>query len=170
MKFLTLNTTNGRQKEASTIAASTGAGDSGKIPGLDAQGKLDNSFMPTGIGAASKVLPAFEALIAGDFVNVFLDSGTVKVRKADASSNAKPANGFVTAAVASGANATVFYGDLNSFQTGLTAGSDVFLSATVPGKGTNVIPTTAGNIVQLLGRATSTTELLVEIQADIELA
>ena len=88
--------------ELEALVTSAGAGDAGKIPALDATGKLDNSLMPVGIGADSKILPASENLAAGDLVNVWNDSGTAKARKADATVAGKEANGFVLAAVTSG--------------------------------------------------------------------
>lgn len=160
----------GRIKEFATPTVSAGAADAGKIPGLDANGKLDLTFMPTGIGPNTKVLPATEALVIGDMVNVYSNAGVISVRKADATSNAKMVHGFVLAAFASGANATVYTGGINPNQTGLTIGLPVYLSATAPGKGTNTVPSTAGHIVQQLGVATSATEMLVEIDQEIELA
>ena len=88
--------------ELEALVTSAGAGDAGKIPALDATGKLDNSLMPVGIGADSKILPASENLAAGDLVNVWNDSGTAKARKADATIAGKEANGFVLSAVTLG--------------------------------------------------------------------
>lgn len=160
----------GKIKEIAGISTSAGAADAGKVAVLGSDGRWDNSLMPIGIGSATKIIVAFEALAAGDFVNVFLDAGTIKVRKADANSNAKMAHGYVQAAVASAGNATVYYGDLNTAQTGLTQGSVHYLSAATPGKATTTLPTGTGKIIQQLGVATSATELLVEIQQEVELA
>ena len=70
-KFLRL--LSGVISELEALVTSAGAGDAGKIPALDVTGKLDNSFMPVGIGADSKILPASENLAAGDLVNVWND-------------------------------------------------------------------------------------------------
>lgn len=160
----------GNLKEVAAVLVSTGAADSGKIPALGANGRFDNSFMPVGLGAETKIITAFEALAAGDFVNVFSNAGTLSVRKADASSNSKQAHGFVLAAVAATGQATVYYGNINDQQSGLTLGGDMFLSSTAPGKATGVIPVGTGKIVQRLGVATSATEILVEIGQTVELA
>jgi len=166
-KFITNNS--GELKEVEGLVTSAGAGDSGKIAALDTDGRFNSSVMPAGFGAETKTIVASENLAAGDFVNIHVSSG-LKVRKADASNPAKSADGFVLAAVTSAANATVYYGNLNTQLSGLTAGDKLFLSGSVPGAVTATPPTTAGYIVQRLGKATDTTEMLVEIQPAIELA
>ena len=90
----------GKTKQKKAIQQSTGAADAGKIPALDSSGRFDESLMPLGIGAQVDVLPASEALDAGDYVNIFSDGGVAKARKAD-NSNGRPADGFVSEAVAS---------------------------------------------------------------------
>ena len=84
----------GKLTNTSAVDASTGVAESGKIVALDSTGKLAQSLFPTGMGADTSVFPASESLAAGDFVNVWNDSGTAKVRKADASAD-KPADGNV---------------------------------------------------------------------------
>ena len=143
------------QVEANTTSA--GAGDSGKLVALDATGKLDNTLLPPGVGDESKILPASEDLAAGDLVNVWDDSGTTKVRKADATTAGKEADGFVLASVTSGNNATVYFDAVNNASTGLTSASAVYLSATA-GLTTATAPSASGNVVQRVGRALSTTE------------
>lgn len=145
-----------------------GAGAANKIPALDASGRLDSTMMPTGIGAETSALLAFGNLAAGDFVNVFNDSGVMKVRKADASSAVAPANGFVLAAYTAGQTATVYWGGLNSQLTGLTPGKH-FLSTT-PGASNHVAPSTSGNIVQALGWAINSTTVFFMPREPITLA
>lgn len=145
-----------------------GAGQAGKIPALDASGRLDNTMMPTGIGAETAALEAFGALAAGDFVNVFNDAGTAKVRLADASNSTAPANGFVLLAYASGETATVYFGGLNSARSGMTVGQH-FLSTT-PGGSNHVAPAASGNIVQRLGTAINATTINFQPQDPILLA
>lgn len=150
----------GRLKEVFGLVVSTGAPDADKIVAVDAAGKLDISLMPTGVGAEVTVAASFENLTAGDFVNLFLNAGVIKARKADATSNAKPAHGFVTANVTAPANATVFrISNANTAVAALTIGSDYFLSTT-PGSLTATPPSAAGNIVQALGRATVATSIV----------
>jgi len=162
-KFLKTGATGFPEEEAS-VQSSGGAGDAGKIVALDSSGKLDNSMMPVGIGADVKILPSSENLAAGDFVNIWNDAGTLKVRKADASGGvAKKADGFVLTAVTSPANATVYFEGINNQLTGLTIGSNYFLSATVAGGSSVTVPSTAAHIVQPVGKAISTTEMNTEI-------
>ena len=155
--------------ELEALVTSAGAGDAGKIPALDATGKLDNSLMPVGIGADSKILPASENLAAGDKVNVWNDSGTAKARKADATVAGKEANGFVLAAVTSGANATVYFDGTNTQLSGLSPGA-VYYLATTAGGVTTTPPSGSGNIVQRVGRALSATELTFEPGEPVTLA
>lgn len=140
-----------------STTSSAGAGDSGKLPALDAAGKLDNSFMPTGIGADTQSIVSSENLAAGDLVNVWNDSGTPKVRKADATTAGKEAHGFVLSAVTAPAAATVYFEGNNAQVTGLTAGPQ-FLSTT-PGIATVTAPSGSGNVVQRVGFATAATNL-----------
>ncbi len=158
-KFLALIA--GKISEVVASVTSAGAADSGKIPALDSTGRLDQSVMPSGIGASTKTLTAFEALAAGDFVNEFLDSGTLKVRKADATAAGKEADGYVLAAVTLGGSATVYpLSGSNTQLATLTVGSTYYLGTTAGGV-TATPPSGTGNFVQKLGKAVSTTELIV---------
>lgn len=146
--------------EQSPTVQSAGAANAGDIAGLDSSGRLDNSVLPVGVGPTTITVVASEALAAGAFVNLWNNSNASNVRNADASAGAgKKADGFVLAAVSSGQNATVYTAGLNTALSGLTADSDYFLSATTPGGVTTTPPTTAGQIWQPLGKATSATAL-----------
>jgi hypothetical protein len=147
---------------------SAGAGDSGKLPALDAAGKLDTSFMPTGIGADTSSIVSSENLAAGDLVNIWNNTGTANVRKADAAVAGKEAHGFVLAAVTSPAAATVYFEGSNTGVTGLTPGPQ-FLSATA-GLCTATAPSAAGNVVQRVGFATSATNVNFQSQTPVVLA
>lgn len=155
-KFLSNNA--GRITEKEATVTSAGAGDAGEIVALDAAGKLDSTVMPVGVGADTQVIVASEALTAGDFVNVYNDTGTPKCRKADASDGTKPANGFVLDNVDQDANATVYFDSENTALTGMTIGARQYLSETA-GDITETAPTTSGALVQYLGTARSATEL-----------
>lgn len=150
------------------VNTSAGAGDAGKLPKLDASGKLDNTMMPTGVGADSQSITASEALTAGP-VNVWNDTGTLKVRKADATTAGKEANGFVTGSVSNGASATVYFDGTMTGLTGLTIGADYFLSTTAGGYVTTA-PSSSGNIVQRVGKALSTTTMSFQPSNPITLA
>lgn len=149
-------------------ATTGGGGDANKIPQLDGSGRLASGMMPAGLGADVGTIGASENLAAGDFVNVWNDGGTVKVRKADASAAGKEAHGFVLAAVTAPANATVYFEGVNNQLSALTGGN-VFLSTT-PGAVTQTAPSSAGNVVQRVGVAIAATEVNVEIQQPIVLA
>lgn len=156
--------------EREALVTSAGAGDAGKIPGLDSTGRLDTSFMPTGIGADTGVIATTEALAAGDLVNIYdAGSGVFKARKADATSSGKRAHGFVLSAVASGANATVYFEGTDTQLTALSPG-DNYLSATTPGRTQAAAPTGSGQIVQKIGIGVSATALNFQYNVPIILA
>jgi hypothetical protein len=153
-KFLKNNA--GVITEEAAITTSAGASDDGKIPALDAAGKLDTSFMPTGIGADTAVVAASEALAAGDLVNIY-DASGAKCRKADASTAGKEAHGFVLASVLNEGNATIYFEGGNTQVTGLTPGKQ-YLSTT-PGLAAATAPSGSGQVVQRVGIAASATLL-----------
>jgi hypothetical protein len=136
-------------------AVSAGAADAGKPIVANGSGKLDETMLPTGIGADVASIVTSEALIAGDYINVWSDGGVFKVRKADATVEGKHAMGFVKSAVASGAAATVYFEGTNDQVTGQVPG-DVFLQITA-GRGAATVPSASGNVVQRLGFAVSAT-------------
>ncbi len=152
-----LKQASGSIEEVAT-ATTGGAPDAEKIPSLDVNGRLTQAMMPVGMGPEVKIIEASEALGAGDFVNIWDDSGTLKVRLADASAD-KPAHGYVLAAVDAEANATVYCDGINDQLTGLTGGPRMFLSAATPGAPTATAPSGSGDIVQVLGTRLSATEL-----------
>jgi hypothetical protein len=157
-KFLAL--VSGRIREITATVVSTGASDDGKIVALDNTGRLDNSVMPVGIGTETKNIQASENLAAGDVVNIWNSAGQFRVRKADATTSGKEANGFVLTNVTSGQLANVF---LEGTITGLSglAPNRYYLSTT-PGQITSTPPSASGNVVQVVGISTSTTELTFE--------
>lgn len=142
---------------------SAGAGDSGKLIALDGSGKIDVSVMPVGIGADTAQIVASEVLTSGDLLNIWNDAGTPKVRKADATVAGKEAMCFTLSSVSSGASATVYFEGSNTAVSGKTAGRQ-YLSTTA-GTCSSVAPTSAGNVVQIVGFATSST--VVNFQSGI---
>lgn len=172
----------GQLQEVASISTSAGAADAGKIISTNASGQIDGSFLnttvtsspnklvmtggdgkidisvlPTGVGADTAVINASEALAAGDLVNIWNNSGTANVRKADASTAGKEAHGFVLAAVAIGQPATVYFEGTNTQMTGLTPGRQ-YLSTT-PGKTSATAPTGSGQVAQVVGFAVSATAM-----------
>lgn len=144
----------GTLTEKQSPQTSAGAGDAGKLPALDASGRLDTTFMPSGIGADTAAITTSEALAANDVVNIWNSTGA-KARKADATVAGKHAHGYVLASVISGGTATVYFSGPNAGLSGLTPG-DLFLSTTA-GTVTSTAPSGSGNVVQRVGVATSTT-------------
>lgn len=159
----------GAISEVFATVVSAGAADGGKIVALGDDGLLDATLMPSGIGANMGAASASEAIAARDLVNVYNDAGIVKVRKADASTTGKEANGWAPAAIANGVDGTIQYGGQMTGLTGLTAGKR-YLSDTTPGLSTDTPPAGTGKIVQVVGTAISATAMNVEIDNPIILA
>jgi len=166
-KYIALDNT-GELAEISATETSTGVSNAGDIVALNTTGKIDLTLLPTGVGQDTIAIVASEALSSGDLVNIFNNSGSLRVRKADASApNAgKKADGFVLSAVLSGETATVYLnsGGVITGLSGLTIGARYFLSAATPG---SVVvassrPTTSGHIAQSVGVALSSSELIFE--------
>lgn len=157
-RYIALDATTGSLKEVPTIDSTTGVADAGKIPALDNTGRLALNMMPEGLGPEVWNLMASEALVAGDIVNVYDASGTPKARKSNATTNGKPANGFVKAGVSLGDMVDVYFYSNNDVLTTLTPGARYFLSTTA-GTITTTPPATAGNVVQFVGVAVNSTTL-----------
>ena len=162
-KFLNLES--GEKNLDTAINTSAGAGDASKIVRTDSTGRLDSSFLPVGVGPDTLSIEASETLAAGDFVNIFDDSSTPKIRKADAT-NGRDADGFVLAGVTSGANGDVYREGTNTQLSGMTIGARQYLGAT--GAVTETPNTTSTQLHQFLGKASSATELNIEITDQIK--
>lgn len=155
-----LNLEAGKRKRNTALETSAGVADAGKIVMTDSTGRLDNSLLPVGIGADTQDIVSFENLVAGDFVNIFNDGGTPSVRKADAT-NGRDANGFILTGVTAPAVATVYFEGTNTQLSGMTPGARQYLSTA--GALTETPNTTTGQLHQYLGKASSATELNVEL-------
>ena len=163
--FLQRDTTTQLPKEITATQTSAGAANANQIPALSATGFLDPSLFPAGIGTATVVLPTTEVIASGALIDIWGGAGgtTPSVRNANATDATKPAQGFVNAGVASGANATVnFPGSLITGLTGLTIGASYFLSAATSGAvvAAAAAPAASGNIVQQIGTAVSATSII----------
>ncbi len=156
----------GAFQEEATVSTSAGASSASKVPELDANGKLDLTMMPSSIGAEIASAITSEALVAGNFVNIYNNAGTPTCRKADASNN-RPAHGFVKAGFANAATATVYLEGLNDQVTGQTAGA-VFLGTS--GAAVSTAPSTSNYIVQEIGVAVSATAISFSYSKPILLA
>ncbi len=148
---------NGVTQMVVPAVTSSGASTGGAIVALGSNGLLDPSVMPSGIGATTVTAVTSAAISAGQLVNFYSVSGTLTVRPADSTAAGSEANGFATAAVASGATGSFNVSGLVTGLSGLTIGATYFLGAV--GGATAVAPSTAGNIIQPVGKAISATSL-----------
>jgi hypothetical protein len=157
-RYTAFNTSTKRLETKLSIVTSAGAGNDGDLVALDANGKIDVSVLPTGVGAETISATAGEILAAGNFVYL---NGSGQVMKADGPTG-KPATGFVIAGFASAATATVYMiSQTNTGVTGLTAGTQYYLGT---GGATTATPdvATANAVVQLIGTANSTTSIVFQ--------
>lgn len=154
--------------EREPIDSSSGSEDSGKHILTDANGRVDETFMPAGV--ATDLVPDVEAsedVSAGDLVNLHDDTG-LKMRLADAS-NGRRAHGFVKSGASTGETANVYLPSTpNEEVTGLTVASIYYLDT--GGDVTETAPTSSGHIVQEVGYATADGELFFDPQEPIERA
>jgi hypothetical protein len=158
---------NGFLQEFLPLKQSSGAGDADKIVATGADGRIDPSLMPTGFESQVKLFPASEDLAAGNLVNIWDDSGTLKLRVADASLS-RPADGYVKSAALTGANASMYLEGVNNQVSGLTVGR-VWLGNA--GAVTNTPPVSgSGGISQIVGSTLATTELEFEPNDPVILA
>ncbi|MDP2244005.1 hypothetical protein [Pseudomonas sp.] len=155
----------GKTKQLFATVISSGAGSSGNIVALGADGRLDDSVLPVGIGADTTQAVASETLGAGKFVNYHDNTGVFSVRLAD-NSNGRQADGYVLEEFASAATATVYPLDgTNAELTGLAIGARHWLGTAGGVTATPLDETDTGNvnkISQYIGVAKSATELVTD--------
>ena len=126
--------------------------------------------MTPALGPDTATLVAKEAVAAGAFVNVVLDSGTLKVQNADNSAAGKQADGFVlTAQPTPGQSALVYFNGINNALSGLTPlGAKVYLGTV--GASVTTPPSSSGNVVQYLGKILTATSIQFQPMDPITLA
>ena len=109
------------------------------------------------------------SIAAGMLVNIYNDAGTKKMRPALATAVGTIAVAFVTQNAAAGGQLVPKYsGNVNPYFTGLTPGKRYFLSTTTPGGISEFGPAaSSGHVWQPVGRAISSTELLLDIDEHI---
>ena len=159
-KYLKIDATTGLTKEQSASDTSSGVGDAGKLVALASDGLISPTMLQS---TETLSLVASENLAAGDFVNFWNDTGTLKMRKAVNTASSTRADAYVKSSVTSG-NAGIAYRDSGTLTglSSLTVGSPYFLGT--GGGITTTPPSASGSIVQLVGTAKSTTELIVRIE------
>lgn len=152
-------------------AAVGGAANAYNIPALNASGQLDITMLPSGIGSDTAVITASEAIAAGSLVNVWSNTGTtpasVAARNADNSTPTKAAVGYVLTAVASGAQATVYFSGVASGLSGLMPGQQYYLGSVGALIPATALPTAAGTLTQSVGVAISATQLQIVLGPQI---
>lgn len=157
-KYIALLT--GMEQEVEGTVTGGTAGQAGKIPALDATGRIDPTLMPVGIVADTYSGTAFETLSAASpFVYVRPDG---QVANASAASGGNPTIGFVLANVATAGTALVYFEGRVTGLSGLTVGTRYYLSDTTPGGLTATPVSGTGKLHQYLGRAVSATTLAFE--------
>lgn len=163
-----LDSNAGELQQKAAINTSAGAGDAGKIPALDSNGRLSPTMLPVGVGVLVKNVVTSENLAARDLVNLYNNGGVITARKADADNN-MPVHGYVTQAVTSPAAVDVYFDGIISGFVGLTPGARQYLSTTAGGR-TETPPSGSTNLVQYIGLAVSATEIEFDPEDYIRLA
>ena len=164
-KFITRDPASGKLAELEAVTAGGTGAQAGRAVALGGDGRLDPSVLPSGIGADTVVVAAAEALSARDLVTLSSDGA----RKASAAATGGDVDGFVTAGVLAGAQATVFLeGSISGF-TGLTPGQTYFLSEAAGGISATPV-TGSGKKHQVVGKAVSATRLTFERDEPVTLA
>ena len=148
----------GQPTEKAALQVSAGAGSAGSVVALNSAGQIDSTMLATSSGLISVTVTASAAISAGQLVNVYNNAGAINVRPADNTTAGSEANGYAPSAISSGASGTVNLGEgLITGLSGLTVGSAYYLGTA--GGQTTTAPTTAGNLVQYVGKAISGTSL-----------
>lgn len=143
--------------------------DDGTGDNLRAAGDKINDNFTELYGDRAQPMTAMEVLADDDFVHIHVEAGMAKIRKADASEDTRPCDGYVPVAIDDDAVGTmVLPGTVIDTLAGLTPGSTYYLS-TAAGGITDVAPSGAGELVQIIGKALSATKLLFNPQAGITL-
>jgi len=166
-KYLERNTTSGQVTEITGLVTSAGGADAGKIAQLDGAGRFDTSLMPVGLGADTFTSTASGALSAGDLVYI---TGTGLIARASGAAAGNAAHGFVLAASATSAAATMYFEGRNTAVTALTPGTRYYLADATAGALTATPVSGAGKLHQFVGRAVTATSLDFEADDAILLA
>jgi len=163
-KFITIDST-GKKILRGAVDTSLGSADSGKIVGLNVDGKVDISMIPTSVGKVGCIFALSEPLSAGDWVNVFTDGTDYKARLADVTDSAKVCHGFTTANGIAGDSVLIMFEGLNDYlpTVGLVNGASYFLGTLGKAVATPDM-TTASKFVQPLGYCVNTSDSTLAIR------
>lgn len=151
----------GKWLQVIPISVSTGAPDASKMVQTDANGKWDQSLMPTGIAPDQKTANANGAISARDLI--YMEAAGTWARATAAAGTPKEATAWATSSVLTGAALVGQDEGIIPGFSGLTPGAAYFLSDTTPG---GILidpgPVGSGKIAQYVGTALSATELNFE--------
>lgn len=166
-----VNLVSGVLTQIAAVETGPASGPAEQIVSTNASGMIDVTLMPTGVGPDVMVINCTENLAAGDFVNIYNNSGAFACRRADGSTTGKTANGFVLSAFTSGTNATVYLGGINTQVTAAAAfAGEIYLSDATPGGFTSTPPSTAGHTVQRIGTCGATNKIQFQPYAPVTLS
>ena len=166
-KYLYREATSGRVTEKVGTASSSGGGNAGEIPQLDAAGRIDSTMMPVGFGDEVVQLVAGESLTAGDFIGINTSGQAVR---ASAAPGGFDVAGFVLAGYTATTPAIIYFEGANTGRSALTLGARYYLSDSTPGGVTTTPVVGSGKRSQLVGIAISTTSIALEVGISITLA
>lgn len=162
--YLVPNTSGTGYVEKTGVQISGGVSNAGNLVAYDSNGQVNAANLPGAFTAN-----ASEGISGPAACNTFDSGGTDKVRNADYSTSGKECNGFVVGTLTTGDPATVLMGKgtIISGFTGLTDGGYVYLAAS--GAVTQTPPAQgSGKTWQVLGKAISATQILLDIQAPVQ--
>ena len=128
------------------------------------------SLMPSGIGEATVIATATEAIVKGDLLNLYLTGATLNCRKAIADTNKYVAHAFAAENISSGATGSAQReGIISVAANTFTTLGDLFLSDTTAGKYMLTAPalTKAGEIIQRVGQSISDHEWYFQSDEEI---
>lgn len=111
-------------------------------------------------GIVLEDMPSLASVSAGDWV--YLDSGTVTEAQADAESTSRIIGVCIAKPTATTADVQTT-GITPSIFAGLSTNEHYFLSETTAGAQDLTPPTTSGHVVMLVGRAISSTQMIIEL-------
>ena len=167
-KFLSKGQTPGTFDEKIPVVFSVGTPDAGRLVAVGDNGRIEQSLLPY-----IYEIEVGEALVAGDFINIYYEGGKKLVRKASAVDTTRPAHGFVRAAYDVAGIAFVYTKGINDAvpNAGLLTpetvlGREICLSATTPGAMETVCPAAPGQIIQPMGRIVDVTPTIISVDFD----
>ena len=148
-----LDLVSGTITRKTSVEASAGAADEGKLVALNASGQIDGTMLAGGVFTANV---GTGPVANGDLVYI-TPAGLVEPAVATAA--ASLAMGYCLVGAASPNPVTVYFSGENTAVSALSPGVPYYLSATTAGAVTSTPPATPTNYVQAVGFTLSATDL-----------